>query len=496
MTVPFNQVVSVIPSVLSAGGSAVDLNGLLLTQNAYAPYGQILNFASAQAVATYFGAASAEAGLAANYFNSFSKSTAKPGSLLMTLYPEAATSGFLRSASLATMTLTQLQALSGTLDITVAGTPFTSSSITLTGASSFSAAAALIQAAFTSPTFAVTFDSTKNAFIFTTTATGATATITYATGTLAAGLSLTAATGAALSQGAAIADPATFMSNVTSTLTQNWATFGTVWESIIAEKEAFATWSNSVQPRYLYVCQDSDVNAVNTPNSTEVFAYWLAQGEYIGTLPIFGDATHTAFVMGWAASLDFSRLNGRTTLDFCQQSGLATPVTTITQYSNVTGNGYNVYAAFGSNNPANNENWFTPGSVSGTWKWADTYVNQIWLNANLQLVIVNLLLAVNSVPYNAQGYSLIYAAALDPINTAVNFGAIRTGVALSNAQKAEIALVLGFDASASIYSKGFYLQIAPATAQVRAARTSPPCTLFYTDGGSIQQVVIASIEVQ
>ena len=495
MTVPFNQVVSVIPSVLSAGGEAVDLNGLLLTQNAYAPYGQILSFANAASVGSYFGASSTEAGLAANYFNSYSKSTAKPGALLMTLYPEAPTSGFLRSASLATMTLTQLQALSGTLDITVAGTPFTSSSITLTGASSFSAAAALIQAAFTSPTFAVTFDSTKNAFIFTTTASGASETITYATGTLSAGLSLTAATGAVISQGAALAVPATFMAGIVAQ-NQNWACFGTTWESITAEKEAFATWSNSVQPRYLYVCQDSDVNAVNTPNSTEVFAYWLTQGEYIGTLPIFGDATHTAFVMGWAASLDFSRLNGRTTLDFCQQSGLATQVTTITQYSNVTGNGYNVYAAFGSNNPANNENWFTPGSVSGTWKWADTYVNQIWLNANLQLAIVNLLLAVNSVPYNAQGYSLIYAAALDPINKAVNFGAIRTGVALSSAQKAEIALALGFDASASIYSKGFYLQIAPATAQVRAARTSPPSTLFYTDGGSVQQINLASIEVQ
>lgn len=496
MTVPFNQVVSVIPSVLSAGGSAVDLNGLLLTQNAYAPYGQILNFASAQAVATYFGAASAEAGLAANYFNSFSKSTAKPGSLLMTLYPEAATAGFLRSASLATMTLTQLKALTGTLIVSVAGTPFTSSSINLTSATSFSNAATMIQAAFTSPTFAVTFDSTKNAFIFTTTATGATATITYATGTLAAGLSLTAATGAVLSQGAAIADPATFMGNVTATMTQNWATFGTVWESLIAEKQAFATWSNSVQPRYLYVCQDSDVNITTVSNSTTVFAYWLAQGQFIGTLPIFGDATHVCFVMGWAASLDFTRREGRTTLDKCQQSGLSTPITDITSYSNAKGNGYNAYVNWGSNNPANNQNWFTPGSVSGSWKWADTYVNQIWINANLQLAVVNEMLAVNSLPYNTQGYGGIYTACLDPIIKARTFGAIRKGITLSNTQTDAMALALGFDASASVFASGFYLQIADASPATRAARQSPPCTLFYCDGGSIQQVNLASIEVQ
>ena len=40
-TIPFSQVVQVVPSVLSANGIAVDLNGLVLTQNALAPYGTV-----------------------------------------------------------------------------------------------------------------------------------------------------------------------------------------------------------------------------------------------------------------------------------------------------------------------------------------------------------------------------------------------------------------------------------------------------------------------
>ena len=494
-TIPFSQVVSVVPSVLSAGGIAVDLNGLMLTQNAYAPVGQVLQFSTAASVSSYFGASSTEAALASVYFNGFTGCTKLPGNLLFARYPETAISGFLRSASLASMSLATLQSLSGTLSVTVGGTVYTSSAISLTGVASFSAAAAVIQAAFTSPPFSVVFDSTTSAFIFTTTATGSAATITYATGTLSAGLFLTQATGAVLSQGAAAATPAAFMAGILL-LTQNWSSLMTVWESALSEKEAFATWVNSVAPRFWYVCQDSDINVGTVANSTEPFGYYVTQNSLAGVTAVYGTAYHAAFCLGFAASLDFNRLNGRATLDFKSQPGLVPYVTDPTTYGNVLSNGYNTFAAFGSNNPGNNSNWFGPGSVSGTFKWVDTYLNQIWLNANLQLALVNLLTSVNSVPYNNQGYGLIQAAALGPINAAINFGAIRKGVVMSASQVAQMQFALGFDASAAVTSRGYYLYIAPAPATTRAARQSPPISCYYQDGESVQQINLASIVVQ
>jgi len=496
-TIPFSQVVNVVPSVLSAGGIAVDLNGLMLTQNAYAPAGTILTFANANDVATYFGAGSIETTLANIYFNGYSIGTQLPGSLLIANYPEVATAGWLRGGSLAALTLGQLQALgTGTLSLTIAGVTETSGTINLASATSFSNAATIIQGAFTTPNFTVTFDSQHSAFIFTTNATGATQTITYATtDALATGLALTQATGAVLSQGQAVATPATYMTSIINQ-NQNWATFFTTWElATIAEKEAFASWSNSVAPRYLFICQDSDVNILNAA-ATNTFGDWLQTNQIVGTLPIYGNNTHSAFAASWAASLDFNRLNGRATLDFKEQSGLIPSVTTASNYAAVVANGYNAYGAYGSNNPANNANWFTPGSVSGKWLWADTYVNQIWLNAQLQLALVTLLQSVSSIPYNAQGYSLINAACLDPINAAINFGAIRKGVPLSNAQAAEIQYALGFNAAPQIQSQGYVLYIAPATAQTRAARQSPEITLYYQDGESVQQITLASIVIQ
>jgi Protein of unknown function (DUF3383) len=494
-TIPFSQVVSVVPSVLSAGGQAVDLNGLFLTQSSYAPYGQVLQFSDAAGVQSYFGSTSTEATLASIYFNGYSIGTQLPGSLLFARYPETAIAGTLQGGSLASVTLGQLQAFTGTLAITAAGVLKTSGTINLTGATSFSNAATIIQAAFTTPGFTVAFDSVHSAFIFTTSTTGATQTISYAaTGTLATQLLLTQAAGAIISQGAAIAVPATFMDTIL-TQNQNWATFMTVWESSLTEKQAFANWSNSNAPRWLYVAQDSDANAL-IAGSTNTFGNYLQSLDLVGTCAIYGTNTLAAFVCGFAASLNFTRLNGRATLCFKMQSGLVPAVTDSTAYAAVLSNGYNTYAAFGSNNPANNENWFTPGSVSGEWLWADTYLNQIWLNANLQLAMVNLLLQVGAIPYNSQGNGLIYAAALDPINAAINFGAIRAGINVSAAQAAEIQYALGFNAAPTIAAQGFYLQISPATAQTRAARQSPPITLYYQDGEAVQQITMASIAIQ
>ena len=496
-TIPFSQVVQVVPSVLSAGGEAVDLNALVLTQNAYAPYGTILEFSDASAVQSYFGANSTEATIANVYFNGYSTSTSLPGAILFTNYPETDTAGWLRGGNISGLTLGELQALSGTLSLTVAGTVETSGTINFSGATSFSNAATVIQAGFVSPNFTVTYDSVHSAFIFTTNATGASETITFATGTLSTSLALTQAAGATISQGQAPAVPATFMAGILNK-NQNWATFMTAWESLMSEKEAFANWSNSAAPRWLYVCQDSDINIL-TANNTITFGNYLQTYQLVGTCPVYSNAddpTLAAFVCGFAASLNFTRLNGRATLDFKIQSGLVPSVTTSTAYDAVLSNGYNCYAAFGSNNPANNKNWFAPGSVSGEWLWADTYLNQIWLNANLQLAMVNLLTQVGAIPYNAQGNALIYNAAQDPINAAVNFGAIRAGINVSAAQAAEIQYALGFNAAPTIAAQGWYLQISEATAQTRAARQSPPITLFYQDGEAVQQITMASIAIQ
>jgi hypothetical protein len=113
----------------------------------------------------------------------------------------------------------------------------------------------------------------------------------------------------------------------------------------------------------------------------------------------------------------------------------------------------------------------------------------------LQLSGMTLLSQINSLPYTTAGYDLVRAAFTDPIKQFVNFGGIRAGVPLSTLQAAEVNTAAGLAIDGILTNVGYYLQILPASAQVRGNRGTPPCNLWYTDGGSIQKITLASIDV-
>lgn len=501
-SIPASQLVQILPSVIGAGGSALDLNGVILTSSTRAPVGSILQFPTQATVAAYFGPASAEAAAATIYFNGFDTSTAKPGNLLMAQYPVAAVGAFLRGGSLSALTLTQLQALSGTLTLTSNGTPFTSVTINLAAATSFSNAATLIQAGFTSPTFTVSFDSVSSAFLFTSTTTGASSTLTYATtGTLATALNLTLVKGAVLSQGSIAAVPGTYMASLVN-VTQNWASFTTLFDpdagSGNAQKLAFAAWTNGLNNRYLYVPWDTDVSPLTTVPATTSLGYLIGSlgNNYSGTMLVYDvDYTTAVFIVGSVASINFDQPGGRATLAYKSQAGLAMKVTDALSATNLIANGYNFYGAYATANQ--NFTFLQPGSVSGKFAWADSYVNQIWLNNALQLAGMELEVGRLAIPYNEPGYTAIRAAFSDPIQAGLAFGAFSAGTVLSNLQKSEVnALVGGLNIAPTLQNQGWYLFIQPATAQIRAARTSPFMVLLYCDAGSVQKLTLSSVEVQ
>jgi hypothetical protein len=561
--IPASAIVQVNPGVISAGGSALDLSGLLLTANTQVPMGSVLTLSTAAAVAAYFGASSTEAAAAAVYFAGFDNSSVKPGALLFAQYPTAAVPAYLRGGSVASMTLAQLQAITpGVLSITINGVVKTSGSINLGAAASFSAAATAIQTALaaydavvtgsittttltvtavTSGVLAVgqvisgtgvtpgttitalgtgtggtgtytvsvsqtvasttisagpavvTYDSVSGAFVITGGTKGVTGTIGFASGAIATALKLTQATGAVTSQGAAIGVPGTAMAAITAQ-TQNFASFATVFEPSTADKVAFATWNNAQGNRYLYAMWDTDVT-VTLPAPTASAGYLIHAANLSGTCPIYSptDQFLAAFVMGAIAAIDFSRLNDRTTLAFRAQAGISPSVTDATIARQLELNGYNYYGAWAT---ANDQFTFIyPGSVTGAFAWVDSYVNQVWLNAGFQLSLMTLLTQMKSIPYNAAGYALIEAAAADPINAALNFGAIRPGVTLSASQAAAVNAAAGLDIADTLQQRGWYFQVQDASPAVRAARASPPCTFWYTDGQSVQRITLSSLEI-
>lgn len=290
------------------------------------------------------------------------------------------------------------------------------------------------------------------------------------------------------------ADPVSLMNEV-SGQTQDFAGFTTTWEPTLAQKQAFATWTGSQSDRYWYVPWDTDPQAVAEQNSAS-FGTWLQNQNIDGTTLLYKDPLAAAFCLGWMASIDFDATNGRTNLCF-RRSGLITPtVTDATTASTLRANGYNFYGAYA--NGLGRFQWLETGNVSGSFLWADSYINQIWLNAAFQSDLLNLLLSVGQIPYNTEGDGLISAAVQDTINQALRFGAIRPGVNLTDLQKQQIDRAAGTSISDTVKSRGWYFQpnASTAAADIRVARKSPPCRFWYTDGQSVQAITLASIEVQ
>lgn len=494
-SIPASQLVTVTPSVLGAGGNLLALNGVFFTQDTSIPIGTVAGFPTLAAVQAWFGVSSPEAAIAGVYFQGFDGANLLPGLLYFMQFNTVAVGGYVRSGSFASATLADIQALSGVLTTITNGVSSTSLTINLASASSFTNAAALIQTGIQGGTPAstatCTYDAQRAAFCIKSATTGSASTEAFVTGTLSAGLKLTSATGAVISAGAAIQTPAGGITALVAA-TQNWATLSTVWEPVVADKVLFATAISTLGQRYAYVGWDSDAAPTTTVPASASFGPLTSTLN--GRIAVWGPVDKAAFIMGATAAIDFTQTNGRITYAYRKLASLTPDVTDATIANNLLANGYNFYGAYATD--ANQFQFLQNGQISGAWLWIDPYINQIKLNSDLQVAMLNLLSNMKAIPYNIRGRTAINAAALDPINSAFNFGSIVAGVTLSQSQRATVNSAAGLNIADTLQTRGWYLQVLDAAPSVRTTRGSPPITLWYTDGGSIQKINLASIDIE
>ena len=509
MSIPAKTLVAVNPGVLGAGGNPLAFNGVILSDNSTLPVGAPTPFASYAAVATFFGAMSIEAKMAQVYFNGFINATQLPTNLFFARFATTDSHAFINGGVAPTLAVLKL-ATAGNISIVIDGVSSGITTIDLSGVGSLAAAATALTSSL-SPNAngaVITYNTTLNAFVVTSGLTGTSSTIAFATSAgsgindLATVLALTSATGATLSQGAAVSDPTTFM-NQLLTYTQNWVDFATTFLPSPTDMEAFATWTAGTQGRYMYVAWDNDATAAENPGTFAGFGKWLQTNKPSGTAAVWAGAAPdvtdgpllAAFVLGVTASINFNSKNGRISYAFKGNDLLTPKVTDETTAANLLANGYSFYGEYATANST--FLFFNNGQISGDYLWIDAYVDAIWLNNALQLALMTLFGNVNELPYNSEGYAMVEAAAQGPINQGLNNGVIRTGIALSQAQIAEANSQAGADISSPLQNNGYYFQVVPVTDPVvRAARTSPSCSLWYTDGGSIQQLTLTSIDIQ
>jgi Protein of unknown function (DUF3383) len=644
-TIPASAIVSVTPSVLSAGGSGLNGIGLMLDSGTRIPVGSVLSFNGAQAVKNYFGQASAEGSEAGIYFAGFTNATILPATLLMAQFNQTGVAAFLRGGNISSLTLAQLQAINGVLNITIDGYAHNAAALNLSAATSFSNAASIIATAIngslsgsasgsassiapatfsvtasiagnvmtvtsvtsgvivngaaisgtgvtastvvsnqlsgtaggigtyavsisqtvasttvsgtygtltvggtltgsfavgqtitggtvtagtiitqlgtgtggagtyfvnltqtvasaaltgTGTVATVTFDSTSGGFVVTSGITGAASTIAFATGSAAAPLLLTSATGAVTSQGSAALTPATFMNSLIVT-NSAWANFMSIFDpdggSGNAQKQAFSAWKNTQNNRFGYMCWDPDSSPAASSNAASSLGQIFKANNDSGTMLIWegGATTDTglcAFNLGIAASTNFNQTNGRVDPAFKSQAGLTANVTDPTTAGNLQSNGYNFYGAYGS--ATSTFVWNYPGTVTGPYAWGDTFQIQIWLNTFFQAQFLTLFQNLLSVPFAQVGISLIQQTAQTVIQQGLLFGAFAPNT-LTPGQIAQVNAQAGFNIATALQAQGYYFLAQLPSQGVQANRGPWLLQFFYIDRNGVHVINLSSV---
>lgn len=485
-SIPASRIVSVVPSALSAGGDAYNLNGVFFVTSA--PY-PVKQYANASDVKADFGENSEAYKFAVIYFNGVSISTKKPSTLFIARYNQADTSARVIGASQKSKSLSDLQAVEGNISITIDGAE-KSLDVKFANENSWSSAAQTLASGLKAE---VEFDTQLQAFVIKSSITGENSTITYATGTGADQLGLSVNGGAYLDSENQ-QDTTTSLFDKLNGFTLNYGGVGCS-DSISTDIKKEVARYVSQQGHDLWgVIATTEAQAL-VNGSTQCLGYWVKENNISDVTVIYGDYQETAIALGFMASLDFTKQNGRMTLDFRNtSSGVSARVTSSSDATALEANGYMYYGAFATK--SQRLVFFRNSRISGDFEWVDEYLVQLRLKGQLQNAVLNGLIANGVVPYNNIGKNLVDAWCQDPIAEQLNFAGFQTNVTLSESQKATLnGLTSNIDVATQLYVNGYVLIIEDATAQVREERGSFPITLVYTSGGSVHTINIASMAV-
>ena len=497
MGISANQIVQVLPRILTGTGTDLVFNGLVLDESAVIPTGKAISFSSASAVSDYFGSESDEYKFASIYFGGYNNSQIKPSLLYFYKLTPSAVAPFVRGSELTPATaLSALKAITaGTITISVTGTEYTASTVDLSACTSLSDVASAVQTALTTAGAGLTiaYSSINNSFTITSNTTGEEQSITCPTGSVAETMGFAEST-AVVSAGADAMTVTESMNALTATF-QNFVTFTTLAEPSDSDALLLASWASSnasAGTMYLYVCWDSDAANLDATNTT-VIAEQLKSANVGATCVCYPDVLKASFIMGTAASIAWEQTNGTLTFKFKSQDGLAADIDDTEDAVALESHGVNFMGNYATRNDS--FVFLANGEMFGAWSWIDAYLNACWLCNALQVQLMAMFTSNRRIPYTEAGYSIIRQNCRDVIERAINNGVINAGVTLSNAQIATLTSELGGDYSAEIYQNGYFLQILDATAQTRQERETPACNLVYTYGGAVHKLTLPAIAV-
>ncbi|CAI3958947.1 DUF3383 family protein [Commensalibacter communis] len=499
MSIPLNNIVKINPGVLNVGNNGNNLFGLMLTKqdetNKALAANQTTTFTSIDQVSELFGEKSQEYTLANVYFSGFTNSDRVAEQLYIAPYYTGSVPASLIGGSLfGRLTLQELRDFNGELTVSIGSNSYGPKTIDLRRAKSFSDAASIMSVALFGSDNAVgsiTYSSANRAIVIT--AEGSNDTKITVSGSLGDALRLTSADGIQVSS----ASNNNSLTKLLNTIRQTNLSFCSVflsWTPTLEEREELAKWANSMKDD---VCVIINEKLTEGQTIKDLSFAENVMDQYEGVVCVYNNLELCAFIAGYPAAWDLTKTDGRFTAAFRRNTLLTANVNDEKEALLLKEKGYNFYGLWAS--ATSNFTFMYEGKISGQYIWLDSWFCQVWMRRQFQYYFVLTMLSKGQIPYNTDGKGILTTAIKPAIDQYLNFGAIRPGISLSDQQVQELKQA-GLNQSQinNITAVGYYLRVdmASVTPQTRVKRGSPPIDFWYTDGQSVQQINMNSIEIQ
>lgn len=464
MSIAFSRYVRIISGV--GGGAGVrqrDLIGRIITSNIFASPDSVLEFQSAEAVATYFGSASEEYLRAVDYFGYISPSISNAKKLSFSRWSEAGNGAAVIGNNDA-KTLADLQTVNaGAFDITLNGVVTHVTLIDLSAAASLAAVAAAVQARVIAAGFAgatVTY-ATEGPNRFTVQLAAASlgsisiTSVSVGVQDAAFKMGLNAAANAVNIAGVA-AQTALDAFRAGIDVSDNFASFLFIDDLDLTEVEALAAYNDALNVKFMFTAR---VTAANRQTWFDALSGYSGIG-----LTLMDDATYPGewpdqVPMTILAATDYNKRNSVQNYMYRQLQNLTPLVTTDANadiYDPLRINYYGQTATAGQK-----ISFYQRGKLMGLATDPvdmNVYANEIWLKDYAGTQIMGLQLGVSRVPANDTGRAMILGILQPVIDAALFNGTISVGKLLTAQQKIFIEQQTGDDlAWREVESVGYIL---------------------------------------
>lgn len=305
-------------------------------------------------------------------------------------------------------------------------------------------------------------------------------------------LKLTADTSAQKSNGTSVKTGEEVMNAITDG-NQNFILFTTLVDLDDAQKESFCRFASNSNARFGYVYTDASQAAVISNNPECFQQKVVVANNYESIFPMYGNLQYSMLPLAYCASLNFNAANGRVSFKFRRFTSVAANVDRLSDAMALDSNGYNYYGAYGLN--ATLADYSSQGKITGKYIWLDSFIDEVWINANLVSSFLALFLANQSYPFNVRGYATVETAVSSVASRGLAYGAIQTGVTLDPEQLAIVNGETGLDLQSVLFNQGWYFYIPPQRGETRIERILAGAIFYWVDGQLIQSIRMASTTI-